>query len=237
MRLWLHTSAKSSVMLPSTALSVAAHVALVGAAVFGTAARARDIKEEIAQRVYYLPPPDRHPSEQPSIEHLQYIEVGGGRPSPASLTGTTAPTVGNGDLHARKAGGEQGRDAQSQLASTPIQSPDSVFSILEVEESAARAEGSAAPAYPPDLVKAGVEGVVVTRYIVDTTGRADPASLQVLSASHPLFIDAVRGALPGMLFTPATVHGRRVRQVVEQNFQFKLNMPTPAEHTRATAIP
>jgi len=100
-------------------------------------------------------------------------------------------------------------------------------------------EGSAAPVYPLELVKQGVEGSVIVRYVIDSTGRAEPASLEVTASTHPGFTEAVRDALPGMRFTAATRDGRPVRQLVEQSFAFRITPPTPApsEHTRTNPVP
>jgi TonB family protein len=89
------------------------------------------------------------------------------------------------------------------------------------------------------MLEKGVEGSVLTRYIIDTTGRADSASLQVMTATNGAFTDAVREALPGMRFSPAVVQGHKVRQLVEQNFEFRILPPVtaPAEHTRAKPGP
>jgi protein TonB len=122
----------------------------------------------------------------------------------------------------------------------PIPSEDSVYSILNVEESAVRSEGSAAPIYPPELISKGIEGAVLTNFVIDTTGRADTTTIEIVQSSHPLFVESVRTAIPGMRFSPAMVQGRRVRQVVEQRFQFRITPPAltvPAEHTKASPVP
>ena len=88
-------------------------------------------------------------------------------------------------------------------------------------------EGSAAPAYPPELLGEGIEGYVIVRYVVGSDGRADSSSLAVLTTTHRGFADAVRAALPYMRFTPARVDGRPVRQLVEQPFRFQIHRPAP----------
>jgi hypothetical protein len=42
-----------------------------------------------------------------------------------------------------------------------------------------------------------------------------------------------------MRFSPAMVQGRKVRQMVEQRFQFRITPPVaaPAEHTRTNPVP
>ncbi len=223
----------------STALSVAVHAVVMSAAIYGTGVRARQLEQSIADRgalLRYLPPPDRRPSSANVVEHLQYIDLGSrGQPLPMRPDGQVVASRGA----IRESGepGQQHDEARSQAPAAPFESRDSVYSMLDVEETAVRTAGSAAPAYPPDLMSAGTEGGVFLRFIVDSSGRADAGSIEVVRSSHPAFTQSVRQALPLMLFTPATIGGRRVRQLVEQNFEFRISRPAPAEHTRTSPVP
>jgi TonB family protein len=240
MRLWLHSYTSTTTVAPSAVLSVAAHVVLIGAAVYGTGVQSRELVEEISQRIYYLPPPDRMPASQALAERIQYVDVGTGarvHGDPAARGMAPGEPKPADDPGGRGAPGVDPLDQQSQM---PIPSDDSVYSILNVEESAVRSEGSAAPIYPPELISKGVEGAVLTNFVIDTTGRADTTTIEIVQSSHPLFVESVRTAIPGMRFSPAMVQGRRVRQVVEQRFQFRITPPAPivpAEHTRANPVP
>jgi hypothetical protein len=49
-----------------------------------------------------------------------------------------------------------------------------------------------------------------------------------MKATNPGFVDAVREALPYMRFKPAKIGPLKVRQLVEQNFSFKINLDTVA---------
>lgn len=82
--------------------------------------------------------------------------------------------------------------------------------------------GMGPPAYPKALKSSGVEGEAIVQFIVDTTGRAELPSFTVLRATHILFGDAVKAALPRMRFLPAEIDGRKVRMRVTQNFSFAL---------------
>ena len=83
--------------------------------------------------------------------------------------------------------------------------------------------GSPGPRYPDALREAKVEGVVMAQFVVDTMGRVMPGSFRVLKApADTAFVSAVRMALPNMMFEPALVGGRKVRQLVQQPFQFSL---------------
>ena len=67
-----------------------------------------------------------------------------------------------------------------------------------------------------------VEGSVLTQFVVDTAGMADPTTLKVLKSTHELFVQAVSRALPDMRFLPAQVGGRSVKQLVELPFVFQI---------------
>ncbi|MEP7001715.1 MAG: energy transducer TonB [bacterium] len=239
MRIWLHSTAKSSSFGGSTAISVVAHVVLVGAAVYGTGVSARQLQQAIAERVsylHYLPPPDRRPSSSDAVEHLQYVDVGAkGAALAERADGRVVVPVGA--AKSKYSGGDQGEELRGAAPSEAFESPDSVYSMLDVEETAARTAGSAAPVYPPELMKSGREGGVFIRFVVDSSGRADASSIEVIRSTNPLFTQSVRQAVPLMMFAPASVGGRHVRQLVEQNFEFKLTRPAPAEHTRVQPVP
>ncbi len=79
------------------------------------------------------------------------------------------------------------------------------------------------PRYPESLRAAGITGRVVVQFVVDTTGRAEPGSVEVQESPRPEFADAVRAALPRFRFTPGEVNGRKVRTRVQLPFEFSLS--------------
>jgi TonB family protein len=85
---------------------------------------------------------------------------------------------------------------------------------------AALASGSPMPEYPPALRSDGVSGTVLAEFVVDSTGRADPSTLEVLRSDNQLFTMAVRRALPNMRFIPAESSGHRVSQRLQLPFTF-----------------
>jgi protein TonB len=101
------------------------------------------------------------------------------------------------------------------------------YQLLEVDSAATRDPTSAAPTYPPDLESSGIEGHVIIRFVVDSTGRVDLRTLLTVEATHAAFDRAVREALPKMKFRPAMVGDRAVRQLAEQLFKFEIPRPTP----------
>jgi TonB family C-terminal domain len=105
---------------------------------------------------------------------------------------------------------------------------DTVFSVLQVDQTVERYEDGAAPIYPPDLSAAGKEGAVQATYVVDTTGRVDTTTIRVMQSDDPRFTASVRTALGEMRFRPAKRAGKSVRQLVQQRFRFRVMSPSQA---------
>ena len=63
-------------------------------------------------------------------------------------------------------------------------------------------------------------GVVLARWVVDTAGRAIPASVTIVSSPHGLMSVQVCGAILAARFTPARDDGRVVRARVEMPVRF-----------------
>lgn len=78
------------------------------------------------------------------------------------------------------------------------------------------------PRYPESLRQSGVDGTVLVRFVVDTTGRIEPSSVVVLSSTHPLFTRAVLDALGNFRFKPTEVDGRLVEAAAEMPFEFSI---------------
>jgi protein TonB len=94
---------------------------------------------------------------------------------------------------------------------------------FQVEKPVAQIPGTGAPRYPDALRSSGVEGEVQAQFVVNEEGKADVSTFKVLKATNDLFANAVRSALPNMRFYAAKVGGKKVKQLVQQSFQFKLD--------------
>lgn len=227
MRLWVNSYSRSTPVVTSATLSVAAHVAIIAAWVVATLPAANVPADSIANRVVYLPPPDRAPPDRSSAPAVRYVEL-----APEGFgTGMGARMMG--DARPLTADETKGNKARDSVTAPPVVAPeppgpDSVFSILEVDTAVVRSASSAAPAYPLKLLTAHITGSVQARYIVDTTGFADTSSFTVIKATHPDFAQAVREALPYMRFQPAKIGPIKVRQLVEQQFTFHIADTTVA---------
>lgn len=84
-----------------------------------------------------------------------------------------------------------------------------------------RVTRGAKPIYPPVSRTQGIEGRVVVRFIVDTSGM--PTQLSVHSA-HPEghFEEAALQAVGRMRFSPGRKDGRAVNTIVLLPFDFRL---------------
>jgi protein TonB len=99
---------------------------------------------------------------------------------------------------------------------------NALYTVTQVEKAASPRPGNPAPVYPVALRSAQIEGSVVARFVVDTTGLAEPESITFPEATHAQFADAVRQSLLHSRYLPAMLGDRRVRQLVEQRFAFTL---------------
>jgi TonB family protein len=77
------------------------------------------------------------------------------------------------------------------------------------------------PRYPAALKSSGVRGDVLVQFVVDEAGRVDMGTFESLRSSGPAFTAAVKETLPIWRFDPAIRQGKRVKQVVQQAFEFK----------------
>lgn len=215
------------------ALSIAAHLAIISAAVAGTAASkevakplkptfvdigmpakppepkpVRDVRRETRQAttspvtdivIKRIDPPTTIPIGLPDIDlrgavAADSIVIGGGPGTKnGGLGGSLIATDGSGS------GSEwRGNDAYMNLIK------------------------SATPRYPEALRQAGVDGRVLIRFTVDTLGRIDPSSVQVLSETHALFSRAVRDVISQFRFRAAESNGKKVPALAEMPFEFSL---------------
>jgi TonB family protein len=203
--------------------SIVAHLGLVWAALAATSGGPQIPVDEREARVFFLLPPDRVDARSRQTEAIQWGRLGLDLLDGSQLTKASEgaridpPTLG------RRSRGDKG-GARAQVPFGPVLPvvPDTVFSVLEVDEMVERHAGSAAPAYPRDLLAVGAEGLVQAQYVVDTTGRVDTSSVTVVQSDDPRFTASVLTALGQMRFRPARRGGRPVRQLVEQQFRFKI---------------
>jgi outer membrane biosynthesis protein TonB len=97
-----------------------------------------------------------------------------------------------------------------------------VYTADLVEKTVMPFSNNPKPVYPPSMLSAGIETAFIVRFVVDTTGRVDDHSLNFPSSAGRLFVDAVQRVLLRSRYRPAELGGRRVAQLVEQQFTFRI---------------
>jgi protein TonB len=78
------------------------------------------------------------------------------------------------------------------------------------------------PRYPSVLQAAGLTGQVTIEFVIDTTGRVEPASVRIVASSHPGFESSATETILGSRFHPGKVRGMPVRQLFRQTVAFRL---------------
>lgn len=204
-----------------TALGMATHLTLVaGTAVFMSMDFRRAEAERVTEGVTptYIAPERK--VARAAQERLTYVGIRGeigiiaedGPPSPRSAAVIENP-------------GDADMAEVPQFASSLLE--EVALSEIQVDSAVTTDPTSGGPEYPPALLLAKVEGEVLARFIVDSLGRADPASFMAVQTSDTAFTNAVRRALPLMKFRPAVLRGVPVPQVVVQSFAFRIAVAPP----------
>ena len=83
--------------------------------------------------------------------------------------------------------------------------------------------------YPRTAKLAGQSGSAVVQFVVDTLGRAKPESIMCTKATYKDFADAAMAVVKTMEFTPATLEGHKIEQLVQYPIDFKLNAVLPVK--------
>jgi len=212
-------------------VSTAVHAGLIALAVKATALTATPV-ERVVTAPLYINPPRPAPRTAPTVPRPTGAPANGpALPVEAPPTidlsripdvipepGAMLPVLDDDGLQrgpTRLAAGEDG--------TSPNVSDGQPLTEHFVDRPVVAMPGSASPRYPSFLQSAGVEGDVRAQFVVDTLGRVENGSVRILDTTHPSFADAVRDALARARFVPAEAGGRKVRQLVEQPFSFKLN--------------
>jgi len=226
----IETKPKKPKTMKTMVLSVVVHAVLIAGAFYGTLQAKEALEKPKAEKVEFVemkkdePPPPEKPPEPPP-------EVVAAPPPPKGFQVLTAPikipdVLPEIDL-SKKMTDEadfSGKGVAGGIAkgvgSTPI--TDQTYFEFQVEKQVAPAPGNSPPRYPDMLRSANVEGEVLVQFVVDTTGRVERGSIKILKSSHDLFTNSVQSALSGMRFYPAEIGGRKVKQLVQQPFNFAL---------------
>jgi TonB family protein len=200
------------------AVSLAAHTTVIGALVFGTVhAGRRDNQVKADTTLVLLEPEQRQKPPDPTpvtvTEPLKGFQTVVVPPViPAAL-----PAV---DLQEHFDPKDySGRGIEGGRATGVEPSADQVYADAVVDEPPVVLSGP--PRLYPELMRrAGIQGRVVVRAIVDTTGRAEPSSVRIVQSPSPGFDETTRKWVLAALFRPARLGGRAVRAYVNLPFDY-----------------
>ena len=224
MKVWREEYTRPDQRAAGTVTSVVVHAALITLAVIATNPPPGFVQGlfTLANKVIYVAPPARLPATAGSQAAVKYVDAAPVGEGSGFARGPVGAELEKqvGVLSPRP--GDLGTELKSAVDSRQYTSYDTVFTITEVDSAVAVDPASAAPTYPAALLKLGIQGTVMVRYVVDSLGRADLSTLEILKASRVEFAVAVREALPNMHFTPARMRGKAVPQLVEQPFNFRI---------------
>lgn len=223
-----------------TFLSALLHAAVIAATVAGTAISApRSVTRDTLEKLVFVKTLPKEPPARHVAPHVQQVRPPIGTPPvvpfpdivpPAlridpTVVPTTIPDVSTplgAELEGRTVAGTSNSATEGASGAASAGGADGApLSALAVDEEVV-VRSAATPRYPSMLASAGIEGVVLARFVVDTLGRVERGSVEISSDSHELFARSVREALERTRFEPARVRGRKVRQLVQQPFTFAI---------------
>jgi len=232
LRLLLESNTRGFQFRQGALVSLFAHSILIGATIAATREGPVAAIEEADEKVIFLVPMNRTTTPPPREESVRYMREG----EKAGSGGFEDKIVDKAAM--RKApvlglGAKEGRPEDASEPEVPNAVFDTVATAVDVDSMVTRFTDSAAPLYPSKLLELKIEGGAYVQFVVDTLGMVDTLSFRVISSTHPEFAESVREALPGMRFHPAILRSKKVRQLVEQPFMFKIVAPVPKQTTQA----
>lgn len=218
-------------------LSLVVHVAVVGTAVAATRIGPDDFVDLLPPdpRPIYIPTP---PAPAPTAPRPATPPVAEPAPAPAAPTlpttmppapldipttipaPSTGPVTPDGFTFTPTTPGIPGGTGTPGTLAT---GGDEAMWADDVGRPAVPVGAKREPRYPAMLRESRTEGVVIATYVVDTLGRMEPESFRADAGAHPAFVQAVRQALLAQRFRPALYRDEKVRQLVQQQFIFRLD--------------
>ncbi len=214
-----------------TVVSFVLHVVLVMAAIQGTLSAKTRIDKYKEQKVEFVQVKKEEPPKEVEKPPPELIAP----PPPKGFQILTAPIkipdvipeidlsksmTREEDFSGKGSVGGTARGVTGGVA-RPLNSDQPLFDF-QVEKPAAASPNNQPPTYPNQLRAANIEGQVIAKFVVDTNGRADMRTFEILKSDHDLFTNAVRSSLPNFRFFPAELGGRKVKQLVQMPFVFSL---------------
>lgn len=232
----LESKAKKQKLAGGTLFSMVLHGGLIAAAVAATAGAGIADDKSKSEKIQFVemkkeapkpkpkepppPPPKEVVMKAPPPKGFQVLRAPVEIPIKIPDIDLSKKVTDEADFSGK---GVKGGIAKGVEGGTAVVDPNQTYFEFQVEKPVAQIPGTGAPRYPDALRSSGVEGEVQAQFVVNEEGRAESGTFKVLKATNDLFASAVRTALPNMRFYPAEVGGKKVKQLVQQSFQFRLD--------------
>lgn len=230
----IESKRRKSKSMGGTVFSFVFHSALIGAAVVATAKAGIADDKTKQEKIQFVemkkeppkpkeappPPPPKEVMKAPPPKGFQVLRAPVEIPIKLPEIDLNKAVTNEADFSGK---GVKGGIAKGVEGGTPQRLSDQPYFEFQVEKPVQQIPGTGTPRYPDALRSSGVEGEVQAQFVVNEDGRADMSTFKVLKATNDLFGSAVRSALPQMRFYAAEVGGHKVKQLVQQSFQFKLD--------------
>jgi protein TonB len=224
---------KKQKMAGGTLFSIVFHTVVVVLAVIATANAGINKDKDKAEKINFVemkkeapkpkeppPPPKDVVMKAPPPKGFQVLRAPVEIPIKIPEIDLTKKVTDEADFSGK---GVKGGSGHGVVGGTGVVDPNQTYFEFQVEKPVVQVPGTASPRYPEVLRSSGVEGEVQAQFVVGEEGRADVSTLKILKSSNDLFSSAVRNALPNMRFYAAEVGGKKVKQLVQQTFQFRLD--------------
>jgi len=232
----IESQAKKQKRAGGSLMSLVVHTAVVAALIVVTKGAGAALEEEKVEKVDFVevkkdepkppepekpPPPPDAVAAPPPPKGFQVLSAPIEIPNVIPEIDLSKKVTDEADFSGKGVAGGIAKGVEG--AKAPVPQGDQPYFDFQVEKPVVMAPGAQGPAYPDMLRTAGIEGQVLAQFVVDTTGRAEMNTFKALKSDNDLFTTAVKNALQRMRFLPAEVGGRKVKQLVQQPFQFSLN--------------
>jgi protein TonB len=164
-----------------------------------------------------LPPPVEEQETPPPSEPEPVPEA---TPEP-QLADTPQQIQLAADLEvASGSGGALAGFGEIRALAAAAEAPMDTFDVTDLEQRP-EAISQTPPAYPPDLKKARIEGVVTLVFVLGNDGRVEDPRVE--NASRPEFEKPALDAIRKWRFRPGVKDGQAVRTYIRQPMRFRLS--------------
>jgi protein TonB len=225
----LESKPKKERMAGGTVFSIVLHTALIGGAVYATAAAGVKDEKTKAEKIQFVemkkepvikkeepPPPKEVIIKPPPPKGFQVLRAPVRIDIKIPEIDLSKAITNESDFSGK---GVKGGTGSGVVGGTGPVTNQTYFEF-QVEKPAEMLGDSPRPKYPSVLESSGIAGEVQAQFVVTSAGRADMDQFKVLKSSNELFTQAVKNVLPRMRFSPAMIGGKPVNQLVQQSFQF-----------------